>query len=183
RLLSAAPLAGSGDEQTDGLATDLAGPPPIPSGDGSSTGLPVSSSTGGSASGLPALRRWLPGVLHEARLVAPRQAVVGLVAVALLSAVVTAVALWSVRPHESVVGPPPLVSAGVDQPAGSGRPAVPAGSAGGAPSKAAHPLVLAVVGRVRRPGLVTLPAGSRVIDALKAAGGTLPGVDLTSLNL
>ncbi|WP_328321389.1 ComEA family DNA-binding protein [Kribbella sp. NBC_00382] len=40
-----------------------------------------------------------------------------------------------------------------------------------------------VAGKVRRPGLVRAPAGSRVADVLAAAGGALPGVDLTTLNL
>ncbi len=40
-----------------------------------------------------------------------------------------------------------------------------------------------VAGQVARPGLVRLPAGSRVNDALQAAGGALPGVDLSALNL
>jgi competence protein ComEA len=44
-------------------------------------------------------------------------------------------------------------------------------------------VVVDVAGRVRHPGLVTLPAGSRVADALRAAGGATPGTDLTSLNL
>jgi competence protein ComEA len=45
------------------------------------------------------------------------------------------------------------------------------------------PVVVDVAGRVRHPGLVTLPSGSRVADALRAAGGPTPGTDLTSLNL
>lgn len=44
-------------------------------------------------------------------------------------------------------------------------------------------LVVDVAGRVRHPGIVRLPAGARVVDALRAAGGALPGVSLTSLNL
>ena len=44
-------------------------------------------------------------------------------------------------------------------------------------------LIVDVAGKVRRPGIVTLPPGSRVFDALEAAGGARPGVDLTSLNL
>ncbi len=40
-----------------------------------------------------------------------------------------------------------------------------------------------VAGRVRRPGIVVLEAGARVVDALDKAGGPRPRVDLTSLNL
>lgn len=40
-----------------------------------------------------------------------------------------------------------------------------------------------VAGKVRRPGIAILDAGSRVVDALRAAGGARPGVDLTGLNL
>ncbi len=57
--------------------------------------------------------------------------------------------------------------------------AVPVGSASVAESQ----LVVAVSGQVVRPGLVRLPAGSRVADAVQAAGGPLPGVDLSTLNL
>jgi competence protein ComEA len=44
-------------------------------------------------------------------------------------------------------------------------------------------LVVDVAGKVRRPGIAVLPPGSRVVDALEAAGGARPGVDLTALNL
>ena len=40
-----------------------------------------------------------------------------------------------------------------------------------------------VAGKVRRPGIAVLPPGSRVVDAVKAAGGARRGVDLVSLNL
>jgi competence protein ComEA len=39
------------------------------------------------------------------------------------------------------------------------------------------------VGKVHHPGVYDLPAGSRVEDAVRAAGGALPGVDLSTLNL
>ncbi|MGI5337946.1 helix-hairpin-helix domain-containing protein [Streptomyces sp. CA-181903] len=39
-----------------------------------------------------------------------------------------------------------------------------------------------VSGKVRHPGIQRLPAGSRVVDALDAAGGASPGVDMTVLN-
>jgi competence protein ComEA len=44
-------------------------------------------------------------------------------------------------------------------------------------------LVVHVTGRVRRPGVVELPAGSRVIDAIEAAGGARAGARLGALNL
>jgi competence protein ComEA len=50
-----------------------------------------------------------------------------------------------------------------------------------APSSAK--LVISVVGHVRAPGLITVPSGARVDDALRAAGGADPGTDLTGLNL
>jgi competence protein ComEA len=50
-------------------------------------------------------------------------------------------------------------------------------------SAAGPQLVVDVEGKVRRPGLVRLPDGARVDDALRAAGGVLPGVSTASLNL
>ena len=44
-------------------------------------------------------------------------------------------------------------------------------------------VVVAVAGKVRRPGLVRLPLGSRVDDAVRAAGGLLPGASTELLNL
>jgi competence protein ComEA len=44
-------------------------------------------------------------------------------------------------------------------------------------------IVVDVAGKVRRPGIATLPAGSRVVDALAAAGGPRRGVRTGSLNL
>ena len=40
-----------------------------------------------------------------------------------------------------------------------------------------------VAGHVRRPGLVRLPTGSRVHDAIRAAGGVTSGADLDAVNL
>lgn len=44
-------------------------------------------------------------------------------------------------------------------------------------------LVVSVVGRVRKPGLVRLRVGARVNDALRAAGGVRPRTNLMTLNL
>jgi len=40
-----------------------------------------------------------------------------------------------------------------------------------------------VAGRVRHPGVVELPSGSRVADAIAAAGGVTAGADLDAVNL
>jgi competence protein ComEA len=44
-------------------------------------------------------------------------------------------------------------------------------------------LVVSVVGKVTKPGLVHLSEGARVADVIEAAGGALPGTDLAGLNL
>jgi competence protein ComEA len=44
-------------------------------------------------------------------------------------------------------------------------------------------LLVHVVGQVRRPGVVRLPPGARVLDAVEAAGGATPSADLNHLNL
>ncbi|PFG43656.1 competence protein ComEA [Isoptericola jiangsuensis] len=64
----------------------------------------------------------------------------------------------------------------------TGAAADPTGSA--VTGSATEPgVVVHVVGQVASPGLVTLPAGSRVADALEAAGGATRKADLAQLNL
>jgi len=60
---------------------------------------------------------------------------------------------------------------------------VPVASSSATIAPALAELVVAVSGQVVRPGLVRLPPGSRVADAIQAAGGPLPGVDLSTVNL
>ncbi|MGV9691758.1 helix-hairpin-helix domain-containing protein [Streptomyces sp. NPDC003444] len=60
----------------------------------------------------------------------------------------------------------------------SGSPPVPPVS----PAPSGAEVVVDVGGKVRRPGVLTLPAGSRVADALRAAGGVRSGADLTGIN-
>lgn len=54
---------------------------------------------------------------------------------------------------------------------------------GSPPLAATAELLVDVQGPVRRPGVVRLPAGARVLDALRAAGGAKRGVSTSSLNL
>ena len=68
-----------------------------------------------------------------------------------------------------------------------GRCTVPSPSSSLSPADATSPssgsIVVDVAGKVRRPGIATLPLGSRVVDALEAAGGARPGAHLGGLNL
>ncbi|WP_420706544.1 helix-hairpin-helix domain-containing protein [Streptomyces sp. NRRL F-5727] len=85
---------------------------------------------------------------------------------------------WAGRPEQvrapevvqvaPVVASPPSVSVSASASVGSGG--------------ASAEVVVDVGGKVRRPGVLTLPAGSRVADALRAAGGVRAGADLTGLN-
>lgn len=92
-------------------------------------------------------------------------------AVAALAAVIAAVGVWRERPIPEPAPALPLIAAHQ-----SAQPSAP-------PSAAAQELVVSVVGRVARPGLVHVRDGSRVADALDAAGGAVPGTDLLGLNL
>ncbi|MFG3404792.1 helix-hairpin-helix domain-containing protein [Streptomyces sp. NPDC048142] len=121
---------------------------------------------------------------------APRTPVVlGLV---LLAAVAVAVFhFWSVRP-QTVRAPEPVADeaaapASLPDPLRSGAPDPVPRPAAGAPPIAgggggSGQIVVDVSGKVHRPGVRRLPAGSRVTDALEAAGGVRAGTDVTGLN-
>jgi competence protein ComEA len=125
------------------------------------------------------VRRWVPGPLREARWDPGRPGALMLSLVAALAAVIAAVGVWWDRPVPVPAPTLPLVAPVTADPAADPAGADPAAS----PGAAAPELVISVVGRVARPGLVQLADGARVADALEAAGGALPDTDLTSLNL
>jgi len=56
-------------------------------------------------------------------------------------------------------------------------------AAPGSPPAVTGEVLVDVVGKVKKPGVVRLEASARVQDAIKAAGGALPGTDLSGLNL
>jgi len=94
---------------------------------------------------------------------------------------------WVIRGDPRTVAAPssPEPVAGLASPApGVGDPVPAASSASGASSSPpAGSVTVDVEGKVRRPGIVVLDSGARVVDALKAAGGARPGVHLSGLNL
>lgn len=100
-----------------------------------------------------------------------RRGVKALAAVAVLVVLVAGFLAWRARPRAEPVAPPVPVSA------------TPGASAPAGPQGTVAETVVAVTGKVRRPGLVRLSPGARVADAIEAAGGVLPGTDLTLLNL
>lgn len=144
----------------------------------------------------------LPVTIRESRWAVPLTAVAALLAVVGLVGTVVAVRTAAATPGIPVPARA-LVSAGPSAPSTTS----PAGAAGAAPSptpssapslragvdqagagvagdgQARGELVVHVVGQVRKPGVVRLPAGSRVNDAVAAAGGALDAADLTRVNL
>jgi competence protein ComEA len=82
---------------------------------------------------------------------------------------------WLDRPR---VDPVPEVGAATEGPS-SPSPAPPVGEAAGT----SDVVVVSVVGSVAQPGLVSVPTGARVADAIAAAGGLLPDADPASVNL
>jgi competence protein ComEA len=129
------------------------------------------------------LRRLAPVGWRGARVDPGRPGATALVLVAAVAAVVAAVGVWFERPRAESVSDLPAVAVsapGVEAPAADTATQTTAAPTAAAP---APPLVVSVSGKVRRPGLVEVPDGARVADVLQAAGGALPGTDLSALNL
>ncbi len=87
----------------------------------------------------------------------------------LLCAIISGALMWLLRrpiPPAIVLHPPPTPAP---------TPTLP-------PTATPGPLMVFVSGNVRNPGLVELPAGARVGDALAKAGGLLPDADPALVN-
>ncbi|MFG2904910.1 helix-hairpin-helix domain-containing protein [Kitasatospora sp. NPDC048286] len=205
---SAGGSPGAASPPTGARAAAATGPPPsmspsmspsaVPLASAVPAGMTVSSDGGGLPDPGEAVQPAEAGVHPRSRsfpsftsaLALDRRAVAGL-AILLLFAVGYAVQhFWLARPQAIAV---PALAA-VAAPAGSDSSipadasaadsrAGPAPGASAVPGAGAAAVVVDVGGRVHLPGLHTLPGGSRVADALRAAGGPLPDTDTRSLNL
>ncbi len=157
--------AGRGPERAAGPATGLVG-----GGD----------SEGSSGPGEHVRRRrrghWARGLGERARLWAQLRCGIEPKTLAAVAAALLAVCVFAV--HHFWTGRPQTVRAPVaDAPSPRPTPAPPpmAGRNG-------QRVVVDIVGKVRTPGVRRLPAGSRVADALRAAGGVREGTDTSGLN-
>jgi competence protein ComEA len=167
--------AASGDPEAARAEAAMASAGTAPAGPGS-TGDEPPAWVGGQAGRL--VERWLPGgtrAAHRLRSATAKRRGLTALVVAVVAAIGMAIASSQGRPvAESAPSLPAAVSA---MASASSR------SAGGSAAPADGPIVVSVVGKVASPGLVRLPGGARVADALQAAGGALPAVDLSTLNL
>ncbi|MEU9557435.1 ComEA family DNA-binding protein [Streptomyces fumanus] len=136
-----------------------------------------------------AVRERMP-VWLQTRCGLERRGVVALTVVLVAAAGFAAVHFWTGRTE--TVRPPEVVETAAYEGDGEGAGDRRGGKAPsaqavapGAPGATAAPggdIVVDVSGKVREPGVHRLPAGSRVEDALRAAGGVRPGTNTDGLN-
>jgi competence protein ComEA len=113
-----------------------------------------------------------PSEPAEVLVMPPPQAIRPILKIVVAAVVITAGLVWLNRPTSASV--PEVATTGIPISASSGEPAA---------VQSFDQIVVDVKGDVLTPGLVTLPAGSRVADAIAAAGGVIPSANVTSLNL
>ncbi|MBD2893698.1 hypothetical protein amrb99_26200 [Actinomadura sp. RB99] len=104
-----------------------------------------------------------------------------LAVIAVIAALVAGGYLWLARPRPD---PAPSTADAAATEVSAAAPS-PGPSPGAVPAGATNPasVVVHVLGKVKHPGVVTLPSGSRVEEAIKAAGGVRPGAGTGTLNL
>lgn len=127
----------------------------------------------------------LPAVDDEPEPVRPRIEIPharALVAVAVAAGVLLTWWLLAGRPQTSGPVAPLAFSSTAPPSAETSAPGTPV-APGSAQAAAGPDLIVDVVGKVRQPGIVTVPKGSRVYQAIEAAGGLKGRVDTTALNL
>ncbi|WP_046500456.1 helix-hairpin-helix domain-containing protein [Streptomyces odonnellii] len=145
-------------------------PPAFPGGGGGGDDGGAGQAVRGRARVGPALRERLPLWIQLRCGLEPRT-LAALAVVLVVAAILAAQHFWTGRPQSVEV--PEAVGAGA---------AVPRMPPRSSPSVERGRVVVDVGGKVRKPGVLRLPTGSRVADALRAAGGVKPGADITGLN-
>jgi competence protein ComEA len=163
--------------EADGIGADADlgpddGPAPVDWAD-----VPPAPGDRGVRAGL-ALRERMP-VWLQTRCGLERRSVVALAVVLVVAAGFAVQHFWAGRTQ--AVRPPEVVAAPFAERSEQAGP----GASAGAPNAVGSPvaeIVVDVSGKVREPGVHRLPAGSRVADALRAAGGVRSGTDTEGLN-
>jgi competence protein ComEA len=119
-----------------------------------------------------------------------RRGVRALAVVAAVVVLIAAALAWRARPQVEAVPEGPAgqaadaaVSTAMSTSTSTSTDAGVPGGAGRSSAGLPNEVVVAVGGKVRKPGLVRLPAGARVADALQAAGGASSTSDVALLNL
>ncbi|MFD8272766.1 helix-hairpin-helix domain-containing protein [Streptomyces flaveolus] len=133
----------------------------------------------------PALRERMP-VWVQNRCGMERRSVAALAVLLVVAAAFAVQHFWTGR-TETVAAPEVVRAAAAHGTEGEGGAPADAGTAAGAPrptatASAGAEIVVDVGGKVREPGIHRLPAGARVEDALRAAGGVRPGTKTDGLN-
>lgn len=132
-----------------------------------------------------------PSSLRDPHIAPNRLAVIGAIVLVLVAAVVfggrAVLARASSTPH------PLTASSALTSASSSGSPSSRSGfgsgadsdqvASGSSSSSGSSVVVVQVVGQVRKPGVVEIRPGSRVRDAVEAAGGALPTADLAAVNM
>lgn len=102
----------------------------------------------------------------------PPQAINPILKIVVAAVLSTAGLVWLNRPSQ--VSVPDTTSPGIP---------ISASSSSSPMVEGIGQIVVDVKGDVQAPGLVTLTAGSRVADAIAAAGGIMPNADISAINL